>query len=60
MKRIGNLYSKVYKLDNLILAERNARKGKTKKPDVILFDKSKLLHLTNLRQVLINRQVFKV
>lgn len=29
MKRIGNLYQKICSLDNLILAESKARKGKT-------------------------------
>ena len=28
MKRHGNLYSKIYEMDNLKLAHRNARKGK--------------------------------
>ena len=48
MKRIGNLYQKICSLDNLILAESKARKGKSKHKDIIKFDldnKNKLLHI---------------
>lgn len=39
MKRYGNLYSQIISVDNLILADINARKGKTKTKGVIEHDK---------------------
>ena len=56
MKRIGNLYDKICSLDNLILAEKKARKGKSKQSDVILFDKNKENNLLELHQILLNKQ----
>lgn len=53
MKRIGNLYEKIYSIENLILAEKRARKGKTKTKEVILFSKQKELNLIKLRIILI-------
>lgn len=38
MKRIGNLYEKVYSIDNLYRADEVARKGKMKQPGVISHD----------------------
>lgn len=31
MKRINNLYSKIYDVDNLILADKKASRGKSKR-----------------------------
>lgn len=39
MKRYGNLYSKVYDMDNLFLAYQKARKGKSKSYGVMWFEK---------------------
>jgi RNA-directed DNA polymerase len=39
MKNYKNLYSKIYDKKNLILAWKKARKGKTKRKDVIEFEK---------------------
>ncbi len=39
MKRYGNLYDKIYDMDNLFLAYQKARKGKSKSHGVILFEK---------------------
>jgi len=49
MKTYKNLYIEVYNIKNLILAYKKARKGKTKKPYVIEFEKDlayniKILH----------------
>lgn len=30
MKRLGNLYEQIYGIDNLILADKRARKGKSR------------------------------
>ena len=40
MKTYNNLYHKIYELNNLILAWKKARKGKTKKDYVIEFEKN--------------------
>lgn len=37
MKRVGNLYYQVYAIENLYLAWYKTQKGKSHKPDVILF-----------------------
>jgi len=54
MKRINNLYDKIISLDNLILAESKARKGKTKQKGIILFDKNKEENLLKLHLILKN------
>lgn len=54
MKRIGNIYSKIYDMANLILADRKARKGKSKQKGVIEYDKDQKGNLFNLQQSLIN------
>lgn len=56
MKRIGNLYEQIYSLDNLILAESKARRGKLKQKDVIKFDLNKKQNLINLHKQLINNE----
>ena len=40
MKTHKNLYHQVYNLNNLVLAYKKARKGKTKKDYVIEFEKN--------------------
>lgn len=54
MKRYNNLYEKIYNLDNLILADRKARIGKSNKKEIIEFDKNKHQNLINLQNKLIN------
>lgn len=56
MKRLGNLYSKLYDIDNLILADKKARKGKSKQKDLIEFDKNKDNNLLRLQNILINKE----
>lgn len=48
MKRIGNIFNQICALDNLYLAHEKARKGKTKRYGVRLFEKNLD---TNLRQI---------
>lgn len=55
MRRIGNLYEKVCSIDNLILAESKARKGKSKQYGVQLFDKNTEENLLLLHHILKNR-----
>jgi RNA-directed DNA polymerase len=56
LKRINTLYHKIYELGNLILADKKARKGKSKKKDIILFDQNKEENLLFLQKILINNQ----
>lgn len=56
MKRKGYLYDKIFDMDNLILADKNARKGKSKQIGVINFDKDKEGNLKELQNSLINRE----
>ena len=55
MKRIGNLYEQIYEMDNLILADKLASKGKHKQFGVILHQKNKMENLEALRSMLINK-----
>lgn len=53
MKRIGNIYQKMYSTENLLLAEKNARKGKSGQYGVFAFDKNpeaNILHLQDMLQ----------
>ncbi len=52
MKTYNNFYSKIYDLDNLKMAYRKARKGKTKKYYVIEFEKDILTNLLELQHEL--------
>ena len=53
MKRYGNLYDKLCEMDNLILAEKNARKGKTNTYGIRQFDKNREENLKALQKMLI-------
>ena len=48
MKTYNNLYAKIISFENLILAWKNARKGKTKKSYVIEFERDLFNNLMNL------------
>jgi len=52
-----NIYPKIYNLSNLILAWRKARKGKTKKREVIEFEKDILGNLLKLQEELKNQTI---
>lgn len=54
MKRIGDLYSQIISLDNLFLADRNARKGKQNTYGVRLFDRNRIDNLLSLQEQLRN------
>lgn len=56
MKRIGNLYSKICTLENLELAEKKARKGKSKQYGVRLFNKNREENLLKLHHTLLNKE----
>lgn len=52
MKRIGNLYDKIISLENLRLADENARKGKLKTYGVKLHDRNREANLIALHEAL--------
>ena len=55
MKRIGNLYNTITSLDNLQLADNNARKGKIKSYGVRRHDRNREQNLLNLHYALRNK-----
>lgn len=55
MKRYGNIYPKIYDLDNLKLAHRNARKDKAFYKEVKMVDSNEEFYLKQIQDMLINR-----
>ena len=53
MKRIGNLYDKICSMDNLIEADRKARKNKRRRKEIVLFDQNREENLQKLRDTLL-------
>jgi len=56
MKRINNLYNNICTIENLALAEKKARKGKSHQYGVKLFDKQPETNLLLLHETLINKK----
>lgn len=54
MKRIGNLYSKIYDMNNLILAYNKAKRGKSSRKDIKEFGLNLDLNLRIIQDELIN------
>lgn len=55
MKRISNLFQNICSIENLYLAERIARRGKSKRDDIIEFDKTKDEQILALHHDLVNK-----
>ena len=55
MKRYNNLYEKIYNIDNIILADKIARKHKTKHKSIVEFDKNKEENINNIHEMLKNK-----
>lgn len=55
MKRLGNLYEQIYDMDNLVLADNLASKGKSSQYGVIVHQRNKMQNLSILRQNLIDK-----
>ena len=55
MKRVGNLYSKIYDMDNLKLAHQNAKKGKGWYQEVNMVDEYPDKYLGMLQKMLIEK-----
>ena len=58
MKRVGNLYHKIYDIDNIKLAHKNARKGKTHYVEVIEVDNN-IEYYCNLLQESLKNKTFQ-
>lgn len=56
MKRLNNLYSNIYSIDNLNLADKKARLGKTKQYGIKNHDKNREDNIINLSYVLKNNE----
>lgn len=56
MKRIGNLFQQIISIENLELADKRARKGKSKQYGVIAHDKNQELNLEYLHEILKNKE----
>ena len=54
MKRFGNLYSKIYDIDNLRKAHQNAKKGKGWYEEVKQVDADSETYLKRLQEMLVN------
>ena len=54
MKRFGNLYSKIYDIDNLRKAHQNAKKGKGWYEEVKQVEADSETYLKRLQEMLIN------
>lgn len=52
MKRIGNLYERIYSIENLQLADGIARKGKSKQPGVLEHDRNREGNIQKLHVML--------
>lgn len=55
MKRLNNLYSRIYSIENLQLADQQARRSKTRQYGVMVHDKNRYANIENLQQMLVNR-----
>lgn len=56
MKRIGNLFDKICAIENLMLADEKARKGKANQHSIVAHDKNKDEDIQQLHQLLITQQ----
>lgn len=56
MKRIGNIYGKIISIENLMLADEKAQKGKSKQYGVQVHNKDREANIQKLRQMLLNKE----
>ncbi len=55
MKRIGNLYNRIISLENLLLADKKARKGKKDQYGIRMHDRQREHNIITLHEMLRNR-----
>ena len=67
MKRLNNIYEKIISIENLMLADQKAQKGKSKQYGVVLHNKNQEENILKLHEILKNKtyktseyKVFKV
>src|SRR5512138_2152017 len=56
MKRVSNLYERIYSIENLKLADSIARRGKSKQPGVIKHIKNEEVNIMRLHDILKNKE----
>lgn len=56
MKREGNIFNKIYDINNLKLADKKARRGKSNQKDLIKHDLNKDDNIVNLYHILKNKE----
>jgi RNA-directed DNA polymerase len=56
MKRVNNIYDKIISVDNLMLADSKARKGKANQYGIKVFDKSPEKNIAELHKMLIEKK----
>jgi retron-type reverse transcriptase len=54
MKRVNNLFDQIVSYDNLVIAEKKARKGKLRTRGVVLFDRDPETKLKKLNEILLS------
>jgi RNA-directed DNA polymerase len=52
LKRYNNLYSEIISIDNLMLADKRAQRGKSKQKGVIIHNRNKESNILNLHEIL--------
>lgn len=55
MKRLNNLYEKIYSIENLKLADKNTRKGKSGQYGIIVHDRNRENNILSLHEMLKNK-----
>ena len=58
MKRVGNIYEKIYDMDNLKAAHKNARKDKSYYAEVQMVDSDPEFYLTKIQNILKNHTYY--
>lgn len=58
MKRLGNVYSKIYSMENLYEAHKNARKDKSHYREVVMVDENPEYYLGEIQRMLKNHEYF--
>jgi hypothetical protein len=55
MNRVNNLYGRICTIENLMLADNIARKGKLSQPGVIMHDKNRQANIMAIQALLVNK-----
>ena len=55
MKRAGNIYEEICSIENLLLADKRARRGKINQPSINNFDKNHEANIMALHEELVNK-----